>query len=109
LGVPCAYTAQKLSKQVRSKRIAGLGKPHFGAFATVVARLKSGWKCLKVVGPLDLSLTGILVSLLGPLVRAGISVFALSAFDTDYLLVKTEDLASTARILSLAGHQVLGA
>jgi hypothetical protein len=68
-----------------------------------------GWKCLKVAGPLDLSLTGILVSLLEPLANAGISVFSVSTFDTDYLLVKTEDLASTARALSLAGHQILDA
>ncbi|MGH9426290.1 MAG: ACT domain-containing protein [Terriglobia bacterium] len=68
-----------------------------------------GWKCLKVEGPLDFSLTGILASLLIPLANAGISVFPVSTFDTDYLLVKTENLASTARILSIAGQQILDA
>jgi uncharacterized protein len=67
-----------------------------------------GWKCLKVVGPLDFSLTGVLASLLKPLAEARISVFSVSTFDTDYLLVKTENLAATARLLSLAGHQILG-
>ena len=67
-----------------------------------------GWKCLKVVGPLDFSLTGVLASLLKPLAEARISVFSVSTFDTDYLLVKTESLAATARLLSLAGHQILG-
>jgi len=55
-----------------------------------------GWKCLRL-GPLDLALTGILASLLEPLAAARISVFSVSTFDTDYLLVKTEDLAVTAR------------
>jgi hypothetical protein len=66
-----------------------------------------GWKCLKLAGPLDLALTGILASLLEPLADARISVFFVSTFDTDYLLVKTENLAATARALSLAGHQIL--
>jgi hypothetical protein len=68
-----------------------------------------GWKCLKVAGPLDLALTGILASLLEPLAEAGISVFSVSTFDTDYLLVKTENLAATTRLLSLAGHLILDA
>jgi len=67
-----------------------------------------GWKCLKVAGPLDLTLSGVLASLLEPLAQARISVFSISTFDTDYLLVKTENLAATARLLSLAGHQILG-
>lgn len=66
-----------------------------------------GWKCLKVVGPLDFLLTGILSSLLQPLAEAGISVFSISTFDTDYLLVKTENLSTTASVLSAAGHRIL--
>lgn len=46
------------------------------------------WKALKVEGPLDFALTGILVSLCAPLAEAGVSVFALSTYDTDYLLIK---------------------
>ena len=68
-----------------------------------------GWKCLKVAGPLDLALIGILVSLLQPLAEAHISVFSISTFDTDYLLVKTENLGAVARVLSLAGHHILQA
>ena len=66
-----------------------------------------GWKCLKVSGPLDFALTGVLTSLLKPLAEARISVFSVSTFDTDYLLVKTESLAATARLLSVAGHRIL--
>ncbi|HEX2524354.1 MAG TPA: ACT domain-containing protein [Terriglobia bacterium] len=66
-----------------------------------------GWRCLKVAGPLDLASTGILASLLEPLARARISVFSVSTFDTDYLLVKAQTLGATVRVLSLAGHQIL--
>jgi uncharacterized protein len=66
-----------------------------------------GWKCLRVSGPLDFALSGVLASLLEPLAEARISVFSVSTFDTDYLLVKTENLAATARLLSLAGHRIL--
>ncbi|MCI0418682.1 MAG: ACT domain-containing protein [Acidobacteria bacterium] len=68
-----------------------------------------GWKCLKVSGPLDFNLTGILSSLVNPLAEAQISVFALSTYDTDYLLVKAENLERALRVLSFAGHQVLSA
>ncbi|MBV9616183.1 MAG: ACT domain-containing protein, partial [Ktedonobacteraceae bacterium] len=45
---------------------------------------EGSWKAIKVHGPLDFSLTGILVALAAPLASAGISIFALSTFDTDY-------------------------
>ena len=66
-----------------------------------------GWKCLRVSGPLDFALTGVLASLLKPLAEPRISVFSVSTFDTDYLLVKTESLAAAARLLSLARHRIL--
>lgn len=47
---------------------------------------------LKVEGPLDFSLTGILASLLNPLAKSGIAVFTISTFDTDYILVKEDNL-----------------
>lgn len=51
-------------------------------------RCEREWRALKVVGPLDFALTGILASLCAPLAAAGISVFALSTYDTDYLLIR---------------------
>jgi len=65
-----------------------------------------GWRLLKVAGPLDFSLVGVLASLVTPLAQAGISIFALSTYDTDYLLVKKERLAQTLAALQQAGHQV---
>jgi hypothetical protein len=66
---------------------------------------QEGWRCLKVKGPLDLSLTGVLASLVVPLAREGISVFALSTYDTDYLLVKEEKLKTAIEILVKEGHE----
>jgi len=59
-----------------------------------------------VEGPLDFSLTGILASLTGPLAREGISVFALSTYDTDYLLGKLEQLEQAIRLLATEGWDV---
>lgn len=64
-----------------------------------------GWRCFEVQGPLDFSLTGILSSLSAALATAGVSLFAVSTFDTDYILVKDADAAS--RAFSAAGHEVI--
>ena len=69
-------------------------------------RSEGGWRCLKLEGPLDFSLTGILVSLAAPLAEAGISIFAISTFDTDYLLVNRDDLERSVDALEGAGHLV---
>jgi hypothetical protein len=60
-----------------------------------------------VEGPLDFSLTGILASLTTVLAKAGVSVFAVSTFDTDYLLIKGEQVEQTIEVLTEAGHQVI--
>lgn len=65
-----------------------------------------GWKCLKVQGPLDLSETGILSSLALPLARAGVSIFAMSTYDTDYLLVKEDSLIKAIESLDSKGYMV---
>jgi len=66
-----------------------------------------GWRCLKAHGPFEFSMVGVLASLAGPLAEAGISIFALSTYDTDYLLVKDEDLVSAIEVLSRRGHIIL--
>ena len=68
-------------------------------------RAEKGYRCLKVGGPLDFSLTGIMSSLTIPLAQAGISVLAISTFDTDYLLVKEAQVDRAVQKLSLAGHR----
>ncbi|MBT5873778.1 MAG: ACT domain-containing protein [Candidatus Latescibacteria bacterium] len=67
---------------------------------------EAGWRALMVVGPLDFSLTGILASLAQPLADADISIFAISTFDTDYILVKDDHLNTAAGILRKNGHRI---
>lgn len=67
---------------------------------------EKGYRCLKVGGPLDFSLTGILTALTIPLAQAGISVLTISTFDTDYLLVKEAQVDRAIQELARAGHQV---
>jgi uncharacterized protein len=68
-----------------------------------------GWRALRVAGPLDFSLVGILAELSGVLAQAEIPIFALSTFDTDYLLVGDRDLERAVRTLKSAGHRVVPA
>jgi len=66
---------------------------------------EKGWRCIMVGGPLDFSLTGILTSLTIPLAQAGISVLAISTFDTDYLLVKEAQVDRAVQKLLQSGHR----
>ena len=68
---------------------------------------ESNWRALKVQGPLDFNLTGILASLTQPLADAGISIFAISTYDTDYILLKETCLEKTKAVLTQAGHSFL--
>ena len=71
-------------------------------------KAERGWRSFKVEGPLDLSLTGILASLAGPLAGARINIFAVSTFDTDYVLIKEEMVRKAAEVLIRSGHRVSG-
>lgn len=64
------------------------------------------WRCLKVSGPLNLSLVGIMASLTAPLAQTGIAILAISTYDTDYLLVKERDLDAAVRALRDAGFEI---
>lgn len=62
------------------------------------------WRVLEVAGPLDFSLKGILASFLNPLSDAGVSVFALSTYNTDYILVQEFALQQAVSSLESVGH-----
>jgi hypothetical protein len=68
---------------------------------------ESGWRCFKVQGLLDFSEIGIIFSLTRPLAEKGVSVFVISTFNTDYLMVKDNDLARAIGALTAEGHRVL--
>jgi uncharacterized protein len=67
-----------------------------------------GWLALKVEGPFPFSLTGVLASFLQPLAEARIPIFAISTFDTDYVLIKRENLEQAVVALGAAGHEKVG-
>jgi len=67
-------------------------------------RSETDWSCIKVLGPLDFSLTGILADISAVLAQAEISIFALSTFDTDYILVKSGKLQAAKKALQKADY-----
>lgn len=58
-----------------------------------------GWKAFKIIGSLDFSLVGILQQVIKPLSEKGISIFTISTFDTDYILVKNEQIDMAIEVL----------
>ena len=71
------------------------------------AKCESPWTCFKLEGPFPFSLTGVLASFIDPLAQSGIPIFAISTFDTDYVLVKEESAASALKTLLAAGHELI--
>jgi hypothetical protein len=69
-------------------------------------RCERDYRALRVRGQLPPDLVGILLSIAEPLAQAGLSIFAISTYDTDYVLVKERDLAAPLKALRGAGHQI---
>ncbi|GAA0451584.1 amino acid-binding protein [Paractinoplanes deccanensis] len=70
------------------------------------ATADTAWRCLRVVGPLDLALTGVLASLIGPLADARVNIVTFSTYTTDYLLVPAVRLTEAMDTLHAAGHRI---
>ena len=68
---------------------------------------EAGWRIFKIRGPLDFALTGVLASIAEPLAQSGIAIFAISTFDTDYVMVKESAVEAALQALLAAGHRVL--
>jgi hypothetical protein len=68
---------------------------------------EAGWRCFQVRGLQDFSEIGIIFSLTRPLAANGIPVFVISTFNTDYLMVKDNDLAKAVDALSAEGHVII--
>lgn len=69
-------------------------------------RSDRGWRALKLEGPLELTLTGIIASMAAPLAEAGIPIFMVATYDTDYLLVRDGQLDPAIAALRDGGHTV---
>ena len=67
-------------------------------------RSEKGWRCLRIAGAIPFSVAGVVATLTAPLAAAGISVFVVSTFDTDYLLTKEKDWAKALDMLRRQGH-----
>ncbi len=72
-------------------------------------RCERGWRCLRVAGTLDFALVGVLASLVGPLAEAGVPVFVVSTFDTDYVMVKEASFEAAIGTLRRHGHDARSA
>lgn len=68
--------------------------------------MEQGWRMFKVAGVLDFSLTGVIAGISSVLASAGIGIFVLSTFNTDYILVKNDDFVAAGKALQLAGYTV---
>jgi uncharacterized protein len=66
------------------------------------------WICLKLEGPFPFELTGVLLSFIEPLSRNSVPIFAISTYDTDYVLIQEEWAGAGIGALQAAGHEQLG-
>jgi hypothetical protein len=89
-------TRDELSIVCREDLVAKLGAN---------AMAESGWTALKLEGPFPFAMTGVLASFLQPLAEARIPIFAISTFDTDYVLVKHDTVEQAVKVLDAAGHK----
>lgn len=71
------------------------------------ATVDDGWRCLQFVGPFDLTLTGIMVRVAQPLATAGVPIFTLATYNTDYILVPGSRYSDAVAALTAAGHQIV--
>ena len=74
--------------------------------ANTIAR-EDGWRGFRVCGVLDFSLVGILAKISGLLAEQGISIFAVSTFNTDYLFTKADSFERALQALAHAGYAIL--
>lgn len=66
-----------------------------------------GWKCFRIQGVLDFSLTGILCEISSTLAENKIGIFAVSTYNTDYILVKKESFDKALELLSISGYDII--
>jgi hypothetical protein len=77
-----------------------------GTIQLASERSEPGWACLQVEGPLDFSQVGVLAGIASVLAEANVSIFALSTFDTDYILVKREQVRAAREALINADYDI---
>jgi hypothetical protein len=98
--VSVTRTAEELSIVCEERR---LPEDVFG----IEFQVERGWILLKLAGPFPLDEIGVLEAVARPLAEAAISLFALSTYDTDYVLVKRTQAKQAIAALTLAGHKLI--
>ncbi|QEE14670.1 ACT domain-containing protein [Promethearchaeum syntrophicum] len=73
----------------------------------VNCKTEKSWRAIKIIGPLYFSLTGIIATLSTALAKAGISIFAFSTYNTDYVLVKEKNVEQSIEVLEKSGHKII--
>jgi hypothetical protein len=91
-----------ISKTLEELSIVCPSDIEIDSFAT-----EAHWRALEVIGPLGFSLTGIMANISGVLANAKISIFAISTYDTDYVLVKEQQIQDAINALKKDGYTVL--
>jgi hypothetical protein len=72
------------------------------------ATVDPGWRCMRVAGSMDLGLVGVMAGLSSALAGAGVAIFVIATYNTDYLLVRGGDLERATSALRAAGYAVAG-
>lgn len=75
-------------------------------FAPSASVVEGEWRALKLLGPIPFEMTGVAAGFTAPLAQRGISVFVISTFDTDYLLVKSVNVERAVEALRESGYEV---
>ena len=76
-------------------------------FISHTTKVEKGWKALKIEAVLDFNLVGILANISSTLAKESISIFAISTYNTDYILIKEEILSKACVALEAAGHRIV--
>jgi len=71
------------------------------------ATVETPWRCIRVAGPVNLALTGVLAAIVTPLADARVNIFAFSTYDTDYVLVPAVRFGEATAALIGAGHRIV--
>jgi hypothetical protein len=103
-GIPSWATRGDFSSITRTHDELSVVCPEDAVPADV--RAEKGWRCFRVAGAMDFSAIGVLASMTAPLAGANIGIFAVSTFDTDYLLVKDDDFERAIGVLVTYGHAI---
>ncbi len=105
--IPSVITKGEMCFVIRTDEELAVISPEFMAPTNV--QQETGWRCLRVETPSQLHEVGVIASLAAPLADAGVAIFLVSTFNTDYVFVAEEDLVKATQALQQAGHEFVHA